>query len=233
MLRIAICDDEIKDIKIIKELTVNLLDALQLTYEIEEFLDGSLLLDSVISFDIILLDIEMEKMNGIEVARKLRVYNRDSKIIFITNSPKYMRTGYSVKADGYFLKPIDKIEFNYELTNILKEDMIDSKFILDKRISPYKIYINAILYIEYRDRKTIIHFKDHEIATPLTLKEWESLLGNYYFSQCHKAYIVNLRMIRKLNSDSIILSNDEELILSRKYKIEFKADYFNSIGERF
>ena len=44
MLRIAICDDEIKDIKIIKELTVNLLDALQLTYEIEEFLDGSLLL---------------------------------------------------------------------------------------------------------------------------------------------------------------------------------------------
>ena len=93
MLRIAICDDEIKDIKIIKELTVNLLDALQLTYEIEEFLDGSLLLDSVISFDIILLDIEMEKMNGIEVARKLRVYNRDSKIIFITNSPKYMRTG--------------------------------------------------------------------------------------------------------------------------------------------
>lgn len=233
MLRIAICDDEVKDIESIKELTINLLDSLQLTYEIETFSDGFLLLDSIISFDIILLDIEMDSINGIEVARRLRVYNRDSKIIFITNSPKYMRTGYSVKADGYFLKPIDKIEFNYELTNILKEDMIDNKFLLDKRISPYKIYIHTILYIEYRDRKTIIHCKDQEIATTLTLKEWHSLLGNYYFSQCHKAYIVNLRMIRKLNSDTIILSNNEELTLSRKYKIEFKADYFNSIGERF
>ena len=54
MLRIAICDDEIKDIEIIKELTVNLLDTLQLTYEIETFSDGFLLLDSIISFDIIL-----------------------------------------------------------------------------------------------------------------------------------------------------------------------------------
>lgn len=232
MLRVAICDDEKKDLDKMKELMVNLLNILTIEFELETFSDGSHLLETTISFDLILLDIEMEEMNGIETARKLRVFNRDSKIIFVTNSREYLRTGYSVKADGYFIKPIDLIEFNYEITNILKEDMIDHKFILDKRISPYKIYIHKILYIEYSDRKTVIHMSDTNIATTLTLKEWYALLGHYYFSQCHKAYIINLRQICELKSDVVILPNNKEIPVSRKYKIEFKSDYFNSIGER-
>ena len=233
MLRVAICDDEKKDIDIVKEYTVHLLDSLNIAYEIETFCDGFQLLDSIMSFDLMLLDIEMNQVNGIEIARKIRTYNRDTKIIFITNSREYLRIGYTVKADGYFFKPLDKIEFNYEVSNILKEDMMDHKFLLDKRISPYKLYINNILYIEYFNRKTIVHLHDSHISTSLTLKEWHALLGDYYFSQCHKAFIINLRQISKLKSDAVVLANEEEIVLSRKYKIEFKSDYFNSIGEEF
>lgn len=232
MLRVAICDDDAMDRIIVKDLLVSLMYSLNIEFEIEEFSDGNSLLNSIISFDLLLLDIEMSEMNGIEIARKLRLYNNECKIIFITNSREYLRTGYTVKADGYFIKPIDRIEFNYELSNILKESMIDNKFLIDKRIGSYKLYINKILYIEYFDRKTFVHLLDSEIATHITLKEWNSLLGSYYFSQCHKAYIINLRHVTKLKTDSVILSNNKEIGLSRKYKIRFKEDYFLSIGEK-
>ncbi|MEF9962016.1 MAG: LytTR family DNA-binding domain-containing protein [Erysipelotrichaceae bacterium] len=232
MLRIAICDDEIKDLKILKTFTIKLLESLNMNYEIEEFTNGNNLLNSTISFDLLLLDIEMDEINGIEIARTIRINNRDAKIIFITNSQDYLRIGYTVKAEGYFMKPIDEIEFNYELTNLLKDEILDNKFISDKRLGTSKIYINEIIYIEYFDRKTIIHKKNEKIATYLTLKEWMSLLGNYHFCHCHKAYIINLRYVIGLKTDSIVLSSGEELLLSRKYKTEFKTKYFVSVGEQ-
>lgn len=233
MLRIAICDDEKKDLENVKVLTMKLLESLNIEYEIEEFLNGYALLDSTISFDLLLLDIEMNEINGIEIARNIRINNRSAKIIFITNSRDYLQVGYTVKAEGYFMKPIDIVEFNYELANVLKDDILDSKFIFDKRIAQYKIYINEIYFIEFFNRKTLIHMNGSILTTSLTLKEWNSLLGNYHFSQCHKAYIINLRHIMELKTESIILSSGEEILLSRKYKNDFKVKYYASIGARF
>lgn len=232
MLKIAICDDEKVDLEIINDLTTQLLNTLNIKFDIQKFNSGHKLLESTMSFDLLLLDIEMDEINGIDIARNIRMYNREIKIIFITNSQNYLRVGYTVKADGYFIKPIDKIEFNYELSNVIKDNIIDNKFILNKRISPCKIYLNDIYYIEFKDRKTLVHMKDTLISTYLTIKEWNTLLNDYQFNQCHKAYIINLRHISKLKTDKVILTTGDEIVLSRKYKTEFKIKYLTSIGER-
>lgn len=233
MLRIAICDDSIEDLEIVKKMTKNLLNSLSLEYEIEVYDNGKELLKSLISFDLLLLDIEMDQMNGIDIARELRKYNDDSKIIFITNSTNYLQVGYTVKADRYLVKPLDKQEFYYELTSVLNNQIMDNKFILDKRINQYKLYLKDIIYIEFYDRKTIIHKKDEHISTYITLKEWNTLLDKYHFSQTHKAFIVNLKYIKKITTDTIILSNNSTLPISRKFKDVFRKKYYTFIGERF
>lgn len=232
MLRIAICDDLSTDLEIVKKMTSSLLSSLNLEYEIEEYNNGKDLLNSPISFDLILLDIEMDQINGIAIARELRKYNNETIIIFITNSTNYLQVGYTVRANRYLVKPLDKQEFDYELTSVLNNQIMDNKFIIDKRISPFKLYLRDIIYIEFYDRKTIIHKINEQISTYITLKEWNILLENYYFSQTHKAYIVNLKHIKQITTDTIILLNNETLPISRKYKDTFRQKYFTFIGER-
>lgn len=232
MIRIAICDDEEKEIRRIYELTYTLMEKRNIEYEIDTYTNGIELLSASLSYDIILLDIEMDEINGMEVAHKLRMYNKETKIIFITNSTSYLREGYRVHAERYFVKPLNKIEFNYEMSEVLDDLIVDNKFILDKRICEYKIYLNDIVYIEFYNRKTIIHKTNEDIDTSLSLKEWMDMLADYHFSQCHKAYIVNLKYISELKSDKILLRNNNELPVGRKYKNDLKESYFSYIGER-
>lgn len=232
MLRIGICDDEERDLDIICAFTMELLASLNIEYHMQRFTNGYKLIELASSFDLILLDIEMDEINGMDVARSIRTNNHDIKIVFVTNSQNYLRVGYTVKADGYFIKPIDKIEFHYELTNVLEDYIRNSKFIFDKRISPNKIYLSDIFYIEFYDRKTLVHLKDTKLATYITLKEWIALLKDYHFAQCHKAYVINLYHIGELKTDKIILTTGDEINLSRKYKTEFRLKYLSSIGGR-
>lgn len=231
MLRIAICDDSLEDLNTIKKMAENLFYSLKLEFEIEEFENGNELLDSKISFDLILLDIEMDEINGIDTAREIRKHSKDTKIIFITNSTKYLQIGYTVRADRYLVKPLNKQEFNYELSNVLNSRILDSKYILDKRIGLNKIYLRDIIYIEFYDRKTIIHTVNQKISTYITLKEWSTLLDKYYFIQSHKAFIVNVKYVKHMYADRLVLENDFELPLSRKFKDLFKQKYYTFIGD--
>lgn len=232
MLRVAICDDEIETCNNIRNMIKDLLERENIKHEIIVYDNGYSLLDTVISFDLIFLDIEMQGINGMDVARKIRTFNKDTKIIFITNYTDYLIEGYTVHAERYFIKPVDPLEFNYELSSILKTEIRDNKFILDDRIGPYKIYLKDIVFIEFYDRKTIVHKINEDLTTNLSLKEWYNFLKNYNFSKNHKAFIINLDYVKELKNNSIIIKNDIELPLSRKYKLSFRTDYFNLIGER-
>lgn len=209
-----------------------MLQSKKIEFDIQEFQDGKQLLSAPNNFDLILLDIEIDDINGIEIARNIRTFNRDVAIIFISKSQNYLRVGYTVKADGYFIKPINQREFNYELSNVLKATMSNHKYLLDQRICPYKLYVKDILYIEYQGRKTIVHMEDKQLSTHLTLKEWNALLMDAQLVQCHKGYIVNLRCIKELKSDHVLLVNGEELNLGRKYKQVCKDNYYSYLGER-
>lgn len=234
MLRIAICDDSLSDLNLINDMLLNFLELHSIEHEVELFDNGSALLSSLISYDLILLDIEMKEKNGIEIAQEIRTFNTDSKIIFITNSTSidYLQQGYKVKADRYLVKPINQQEFNFEINTVIKDQLVDNKFILDKRIGQYKLYLKNIIYIEFYNRKTIIHMKNEKISTYITIKEWISLLNKYHFSQCHRGYIVNLSFINHINTESLTLLNNKILPIGRKYKDKFKSDYYTFIGEK-
>lgn len=232
MLRIAICDDDENDVLIVKNMTTQLLKKLDIDFEIEAYTNGDAIFKEFISFDLIFLDIEMDIINGYDLAKKIRTYDTNTKIIFITNSTEYLQVGYTVRPERYFVKPLNQDEFDYEMTTVLKEQIIDNKYILDERLGREKIYIKNIMYVEFFNRKTFLHMIDGEKPTSLRLKEWSALLKKYNFHQTHKSFLINLKHIKKIEKNDIVLRNEEILPLSRGYRNEFKDAYYKYIGNK-
>ena len=107
MIRIAICEDEPVFLERLKNMAAGILVKYAAAYSIEVFSNGTPLLTRG-TFDILLLDIEMQPYNGIELARKLRERHEEGRIIFITAYEQYAIEAYDVQAFHYLLKPVEE-----------------------------------------------------------------------------------------------------------------------------
>ena len=142
--------------------------------------------------------------------------------------------GYKINADRYFIKPIDQNEFNIEMETIVNQYLKQYMGFYDNKISYTKIFFKDILYIEFFNRKTMIHYLNGTIKeTPYTLKHWIELLNTNSFAQIHKALIVNLDYIDDLKSKEVKLINKESLPLSRHYKKIFMDKYISNLSSCF
>ncbi len=108
MIKIAVCEDEKETQLLIEDYLENILEDINIEYEIQKYLSGEDLLESNLKdIDILLLDIKMEKLNGMDTARKIREVDNEMEIIFITSLIDYVQEGYEVRAYRYLLKPIE------------------------------------------------------------------------------------------------------------------------------
>lgn len=180
--------------------------------------------------DLVFLDVEGEDASGIDIGIKLREMNSDIKIIFITNYSKYLIDGYKASANRYFLKPIDPTFFEIELESVFNDYLMNSFGFIDEKISPLKIYIKDILYVEFTNRKTYLHLTSGKVLdTPYTLKYWSEKLSSYHFSQSYKSFLVNLRQVSGFSNNDIILNNNEKIPFSRLYKNDFEQAYYKCL----
>lgn len=176
--------------------------------------------------DILFLDIEFGNLSGIDIGLSIRHKEYDCKIIIITNYSKYAIEGYKINADRYLLKPLKPEEFLIEMIPIFNKYERQYFGFYDHKISPFKIFYKDITFIEYKNRKTEIHFFNGKIKqTTYTLKEWKTKVNNNFFAQPHKAFIVNFEYISGFKKNTIVLFNGTELPLSRHYKNDFEILY--------
>ncbi|MBW9156940.1 LytR/AlgR family response regulator transcription factor [Clostridium tagluense] len=218
MLKIAVCDDEVYQriplIHMIKE-------ALQLKniqYLLYQYESGEELLQSKLEIDLYFLDIRMNKLNGIETAKKIRETNEKAIIIFITALKKYVFEAFDVRAFHYILKPVVEEKLREVLYSTLAYFDDTDKFILAKTISQStKILIKDILYIESQLRKIKIHTTYDVTEYYYKLSDIEEELKDSNFFRCHKSYIVNLKYVRNYDSVFITLKTGEKIYVS-KYK---------------
>ena len=232
MLRIAVCDDS--------ELFTKDASDLISTWQngssnaiVETFKDGKTLIasHSFSPFDIIFLDIVMPDINGIETAAVIRKNDKYVKIVFLTSSPEFALESYSIKANGYLLKPIDKNQF-FALLNELCEDISTiPKYIFIKNThSVHKIQINSIDYIEAQGKHVKISLSNgEELSSDQPFYYFkDSLLAEDGFFSCHRSYIVNIHRINTYTSKEIILNSGIKIPISRNCHKEFEAAYFES-----
>ena len=173
--------------------------------------------DILNNFDIIFLDVEIDNGNGIEFAKKFRESNPDLLIIITSQFPQYLINGYSIDAKRYFLKPIDQKIFEIEMTNVLTSSFKKQLGFYDPKIASFKIFYNNILYVEFVDRVTMIHFTNGSVLRcQYNLKYWIEKLKNYSFSQPYDN--VNIKFTK---NDRLKITNFDHIYSSRESRTSF------------
>ena len=173
MLHIAVCDDDIKTLDEVKQILTDYCRAKKLAAKVSAYCDGTDLLASEESFDIIFLDIEMQQSNGIEVAQKIRRMDMNVPIVYITSYIDYWRRAYKVHAFDFITKPFKPEELCEVMRDYLaalddaSEETIT--FPTDDGVACFKI--NDIYYFMFEAKKKVYVYTADGDMLPLAQKK--------------------------------------------------------------
>lgn len=232
-MKILIYEDNQEDLKNLLKCIETFFSITEVPYATKICTDSTYILTNHFNFDLLFLDIEVFGESGIDLGYKIRKQNPDIRIVFVTNYSKYLTDGYKAQANRYFVKPIQQEEFNIELSNVISDYLDEYDGFYDESLSFKKIYFKNILYIEYINRKTKIHFiSGEEIITGYSLKYWYEKMESKDFAQSYKSLIVNLKHISGFTKNEVILDNEEHLPISRLSRQEFEKKYVEALHKR-
>ena len=184
-------------------------------------------------YDIILMDIEMQFMNGMDAARKIREVDKAVIIIFITNMAQYAIQGYEVDALDYILKPISYFAFSQRIQRAVgRMKKREERYInIVSKNGVNKVAVSEISWIESEGHRLIYHAKNQVYESTLnSMKEIENELKDCSFFRCNKGYLVNLAHVKAIRDGWAILTNGQVMI-SRAKKTEFQKALTTYAGE--
>lgn len=225
-ITISVCDDENEQIMLLRRLLMKWAADKPFAVDIKEY-------DSAESFlfdyaddpcDLLLLDIEMKALGGMELARKLRSKGDMLPIIFITGYDDYISEGYDVEALHYLMKPVDEQRLFGVLDKYISRHSSNSEEILAET-DEQTLHISAdnIIYIEAFGRKTELHLSNGGIVK--CNMSIGSFQNSRVFVSCHRSYLVNLRYVRSIGKTALCLDSGEEIPVSRRL--------FNNVNKEF
>jgi len=219
--QIAICEDNAADLKFVADLVREWSRKTQNSVTICSFPSAEAFLFHYAedkSFDILLLDIEMGKMDGVELAKRLRRENEHVQIVFITGYSDYISEGYEVNALHYLMKPLKKEKLFQTLDRAVRKIQKNEKaLLLELSGEVVRLPIYEIRYLEVRQNYVTIHAK-REYTLKKTLSEFEKELDERFY-RMGRSYIVNLTCITRITKKDVYLFDGTVLPLPRgQYK---------------
>lgn len=236
MIRIGICDDSSAFLHQTKFM-IDHWDHCPENIWIELFEDGDALIlaHSKNPFDIILLDVVMPLLNGIDAARELRAKDKSVKIVFLTSSAEFALDSYAVKASNYLLKPIEPAKLFSCLEELMFEIKAISKCLTVKGLDAvHRILLSRIEYVESQSKHIIFYTDENKTVVstdPLYAYEKRLLLEDGFF-KCHRSYIVNIHHISSYSHSEIVLQSGCRIPISRSHQKDFEEIYFRVIFEK-
>lgn len=175
--------------------------------------------------DLVFLDIRVPDVLGMEVARHLRKVDENVMIIFVTSLTQYAIDGYSVGAFDYILKPIHYASFSAKLERALRMlSYREPELMLDLRTkdSARRIPVNSIIYIEISAHDLLFHTGNEVYKQWGTLSKYEQLLRQAHFARPSTSFLVNLKYVRGVKRDEVLVG-DQTLPISRTKRKDFLA----------
>lgn len=230
MIQICICDDQ--------KNTIENLENQLLTYAKEKSLDINIIYFSTPStlytymqqnnpINIIFMDLEFGSQNedGILWSKKIHKEFPQTLILILTAYEERYKEGYIARAFRFMTKPFEYEELCNNMDACLEELKFYKIILISSQGNTRKIPINEILYFEAQPGGSEIKTLHTTNYCDESLKQWELKTSSSIFFRCHKKYLVNLNAITKIKNHSILLSNGEEIPVSRRKWTLLKTAY--------
>lgn len=239
-VNIVVCDD---DIKIHQELSYRFVDIevqsnilLHIAYfenpcELVHYMEGNN------EINIAIIDVDMPKLNGFEVAEKLRQrYKKNAILIFLTSMDHSVFESFAYQPFRFIRKSKLNMEFQNAVFSAIEQIKMDKNretLVVRSEYESVKIMQSDIYYLEYMSRKIECHMKDHSIYYMNdTMKSTYAVLDETLFKWAHSGCIVNLQYIKKIEKDCIVLDDDSKILVSRAKKEQLKKDFLQFWGNK-
>lgn len=173
--------------------------------------------------DLILLDIQLGGQNGMTVACKVREFDPQVALAFLSNYDDYVFDGYDVGALGYIMKPLTADKLRALLQKVATQTQV-AYFLAEVEHEAIKIPLFDILYFEVQDHQINIHTQTKVYQIKSQLKEIQQQLSPD-FIQTYRSLIVNLNFISHLTKTGLVLNDGTSLPVSRQQRAKVKQDF--------
>lgn len=238
MIKVAICDDDLSVKSDIKKMVENILIREEQDYKITEYENGEILIADMDEqrYDIVLLDICMPVITGVEVANKITEIWGNTNVIFVTNRNDLVFEALTCNPFRFVRKECLENGIEEAVTALITKICNDT-FIMyfgDKK-EQYSFRINDLLYIESEKHYVFVHLEDGKIYKVRTkMGVLEKKLSPYGFLKIHISILVNVRKIRRITNKDVLLTNGVKLPVSRsnsdKIKLRFSDEMWKHVN---
>lgn len=219
---IAVCDDVQTDREEIAHLTEEICRAEGIRSRIERFEHAEALLEAIQGgehFALLLIDVLLPGLDGMELARVLRGQNEQASIVFVSCNREMALQGYEVSAARYLAKPLDPEKMKEAILFCYGQYQKARGLLLPvggsmRRIAPRDIY-----YAEIMGRKCRIRLEQEEYDVSLSMSELEDMLPEHDFIRCHQSFLVNWHHVQSLRTTAIELT-DKRIVPVSKHRLK-------------
>lgn len=232
-MRILICDDEIQYVDNLKVHIEEYMKSKNISFEIDTECNPQNIISNECVYQLVFLDIQMDKIDGISLAKVLKERNNKVVIFFVTSFKDYQDEAMDLRAFRFFEKPIDPIRLKSGLDKAMEyidESYVD--FYLYANNEQKRILTDDVIYVERINRQVTLATKDGNYTTRESFDDWCEILQNSFFYRVHKSYIVNLHYVSSYRYDELILENKIRIPIASRRQADFHKFWFAYLRRR-
>lgn len=228
MYKIAICDDSRECLLSLFEMTKGILQEEDILHDVVTYTDGKKLISDIRhgkKYSLLLLDVMMGSINGIELASVLRDLNDNTAIVFVSFNRGMAIYGYEVSATRFIEKPVKKEKLKEAVLHCYRLFQKERRILLPTKKGDCGFLMSHIIYAEAWDRGTRIVSKQGIEDTTIKISDLEELFSKEQFVMIHRAYMVNLAYVKYVRANEVELQTGELLPVSRLRMNEVKQKF--------
>lgn len=219
VMRIAICDDEEVQRQLLTKYIQEWAEEQHILLETVSFSDAESFLfqwEEDKDFDLLILDIEMGSLSGMDLAIKLRREGEQVPVLFITGYDRYMAQGYEVAALHYLLKPVNKEKFFEVLCRLQKSQKAENKILFQTEEGALSLVSSDIWYLEASGHRCTLatasgnYLLKHSISDSRKLLEKEKAI-----IASHRSFLINLQHVSSITKTELVMDNGTKIPISR------------------
>lgn len=232
-MKILICDDEKEYLEILTSHVREYMDKHYIECDITATVDPVSISHSNIVFDLAFLDVQMDGIDGISLAKELRSRNSKLALFFVTNYEEYQDDAMDLQAFRFFEKPFDEKRLYSGLDKAM--EYIDGAYVdvfLYGDGIQQRVLVDDIMYITRNNRKVVMVTQSGDHTTKESFDDWCNKLPQLFFYPVHKSFLINLHYVEKYSYSEVYLTNGTRIPIAPRKQALFHKFWFEYLRRR-